>query len=204
MKLSNPLKFLIFFCLSYFAIIALHEIKAVRSAHNNFFIVTEQIVFNALNPNIRIDLKHYEETPGVPYYPDLYDHAFVIYDKEKYRNTPNKRRAQATSMLNASLDNSSIGPVVLFLALLISTPVLWWRKIIYAFVGIILIYVLIALKYSFLFSTNINTIPSTGLWGFLSDVFGGAFRSHEFLLLNVAFIWAIVSIRSKELKWFLS
>jgi hypothetical protein len=204
MKLTNPVKFLIFFCLSYFVIIGLHEIKAVRAAHNNFFIATEQVVFNMFNPNIRIDLKQYEETPGVPYYPDSYDHAFVIYDKKKYNNTPNKRRAQATSMLNASLDNSSIGPVVLFLALLIATPVLWWRKIIYAIIGIILIYILIALKYSYMFSTNISTIPSTGIWGFLSDTFGDAFRSHEFLLLNVALIWAIVSIRAKELKWFLS
>ena len=204
MKLSNPLKFLIFFCLSYFVIIALHEIKEVRSAHNSMFMATEQVVFNVFNPNIRIDLKQYEETPGVPYRPNSYDHAFVIYDKEKYRNASNKRRVQPTSMLNASLDNSSIGPIVLFLALLIATPVIWWRKILYAIIGIILIYILIAIKYSYMFSININTIPSTGIWGFLSDTLGDAFRSHEFLLLNVAFIWAIVSIRSKEFRWFLS
>ncbi len=204
MTMSNPLKFLIYFIICYFTLVALHEVKSVRNVHNQFFITVEQTVFNLFNPNIHIDISNYSETPGVPYRPESYDHSFTIFDKAKYKRVRNKQNAKPISLLNASLDNVSIGPLVLFLSLLLATPVVWKRKIAYALLGVFLIYILIALKYSFMFYENIESLNATGLWGFLSNSFGGAFRSHEFLLLNVLFIWALISIRSKEFKWFLS
>ena len=204
MKVTNPIKFLLYFCICYFSLVVVHEIKAVRSLHNSFFISVEQSVFNLFNPNTRIELSNYTQTPGVPYMPDSYDHSFTIFDKAKYKRARNKENAKPISLLNASLDNTSIGPLILFISLLIATPVVWKRKVIYGLLGILLVYILISLKYSFLFYENIESLSPIGLWGLLSKTFGGAFRSHEFLLLNVLFIWALVSIRSKEFKWFLS
>jgi len=192
MKPLNIVKFALIFCICYFVLIALHQLKQVRSVHNNIFIATEQVVFNIFNPNIRIDLEQYKETPGVPYHPEYYDHSFIIFDKKQYRNAANKRRVSPVTQLSASLDNTTIGPILLFLSLMIATPMLWWRKIL----GVLV-------KYSYMFATNINTIPSTGVWGSLSEIFG-SIRTHENLLWYVVFFWVIIAIRSKQLKWFVS
>ena len=203
MKPLNIVKFALIFCTCYFILIALHQLKQVRSVHNNIFIATEQVVFNIFNPNIRIDLEQYKETPGVPYHPEYYDHSFIIFDKKQYRNAANKRRVSPVTQLSASLDNTTIGPILLFLSLMIATPMLWWRKILGVLGGIFLIYIMIAFKYSYMFATNISTIPSTGVWGFLSEIFG-SLRTHENLLWYVVFFWVIIAIRSKQLKWFVS
>ena len=204
MNLSNPSKFILIFVVSYFVLIGAHQIKAFRSIHNHMFIGLEQTIFNIFNPHVKIDLTTYTRTEGVPYKPESFDHSFKIFNKETIKKSRNKRTVKPISMLNASLDNTSIGPIVLFLSLLFATPVGWRRKMIYAAIGILLIYILIALKYSYMFYENIDSLNPNGLWGLLSNSYGNAFRSHEFLLLNVLFIWVLTSIRSKELKWFLS
>ncbi len=203
MKPSNIVKFSIIFCMCYFVLIALHQLQPVRTIHNNFFIATQQVVFNIFNPNVRIDIKQYEETPGVPYHPEYYDHSFVIFDKKQYRNAPSKKRVSPVTQLSASLDNTTIGPILLFLSLMIATPILWWRKILGVLGGVFLIYMMIAFKYSYMFATNIKTIPSTGVWGYLTDILG-SLRTHENLLWYVVIFWVLIALRSKQLKWFMS
>ena len=204
MKQNNIVRFFIIFIVSYFILIGAHQFEVVRKIHTNIFIGFEQFTFNLFNPNIRTDFKLYKPIDGVPYQPDQYDYSIDIYDKKQWNNTLNKAQAKPMSVLNASMDNTGIGPMILFLALLIATPVLWKRKLVYLLVGALLIYTLVALKYSYMFYENIDSLESKGLWGVLSNLFGGAFRSHEFMLMNVLFVWILVCIRSKEIKWFMN
>jgi len=188
--------------LSYFSLLALHQIDSIRKAHTHVFNGFEQFVFNMFNPDYRTKFKLYEATEGVTYSPEAFDYSIEIYDKKKWKRTKNKTTAKPISILNASLDNTGIGPMILFLALLIATPISWKRKLLYSFVGALSIYFLVALKYSYMFYENIDSIEASGLWGLLSTAFGGAFRSHEFMLMNIVFVWVLVCIRSKEIKWF--
>lgn len=182
---------------------ALHQSKGVRSFHNNVFITLEQVAFNLFHPDYHTDFKKYQRTEGMPYQPDRYDYSIWIYDKKRWKRAPVKSSVKPISKLNSPLDNSSIGPILLLLALIIATPVSWKRKILYSFIGIFLVYILIALKYSYMMYENLDNYEAHGLWGMLSTTFGNAFRSHEFLLMNVVFIWVLICIRSKEFKWFM-
>lgn len=202
MKLNNITKFFLIFLLSYFTLMAIHQISAVRIAHTHVFNFMEELTFNLFNPSVRTDFTLYERTEGVPYQPDIYDYSIKIFDLKKYKSTRNKSTAQPMSILNANMDNTGIGPMILFLALMIATPIGWKRKIILTLIGAFFIYILVALKYSYMFYENIESLDSSGLWGILSNLFGGAFRSHEFMLMNVVFVWILVSIRQKELLWF--
>lgn len=202
MKLNNITKFFLIFLLSYFTLMAIHHISAVRIAHTHVFNFMEELTFNLFNPSVRTDFTLYERTEGVPYQPDIYDYSIKIFDLKKYKSTRNKSTAQPMSILNANMDNTGIGPMILFLALMIATPIGWKRKIILTLIGAFFIYILVALKYSYMFYENIESLDSSGLWGILSNLFGGAFRSHEFMLMNVVFVWILVSIRQKELQWF--
>lgn len=202
MKLNNITKFFLIFLLSYFTLMAIHQISAVRIAHTHVFNFMEELTFNLFNPSVRTDFTLYERTEGVPYQPDIYDYSIKIFDLKKYKSTRNKSTAQPMSILNANMDNTGIGPMILFLALMIATPIGWKRKIILTLIGAFFIYILVALKYSYMFYENIESLDSSGLWGILSNLFGGAFRSHEFMLMNVVFVWILVSIRQKELQWF--
>lgn len=200
---SNITRFVVVFLIIYFIIVALHQFDGARKIHSSIFCTGEQFVFNLFHPTIRVDFGPYKRIDGVPYQPDKYDYSIQLFSKKKWRSTVNKARVTPISQLNASLDNTAIGPMALFLALLFAIPLGWKRWLIGLLSGIFLLYFMVALKYSFMFDQNLEKYNSTGLWKMLSTTFGDAFRSHEFMLINVAFIWILVAIRMKEIKWFL-
>ncbi len=198
MKLNNITKFFLIFAACYFSLYALHKVDFVRNIHNRVFITGEQFAFNLFHNKLKTDFDVYKRIEGVPYTPELYDYSIRIFDK-KDRNP----RSQGLSVLNASLDKTSIAPLLLFFSLLIATPRRWQTKIWIGLLGMFLIFILIALKYSFMFSENLDGYPPSGLWGLLTKSFGGAFRSQEYLLLNVIFIWVLSALRIQDVKWFL-
>lgn len=201
-KLNNITRFLLIFLAGYFTLMAIHEVPSVRRAHTHVFNTMEEFTFNLFNPRIHTDFMLYQATEGVPYQPDVYDYSIKIYDIEKWKSTRNKRNVSPMSILNANMDNTGIGPMILFIALMLATPLGWKRKLLLTLLGAFVIYILVALKYSYMFYENIASLEASGLWGILSNLFGGAFRSHEFMLMNVVFVWVLVAIRQKELLWF--
>lgn len=179
----------------------LHQLSWVKKGHTILFTNIEQVVFNIWHPTIKTDFALYKETQGLPFQPDKYDYSISIYDKKELKRN---RRTKALNMLNASLDNIAIGPFVLLLSLILATPVNWKRKAAYFLIGLLMTYTLIALKYTKLFADNIESLTPGGLWGLLSRLYGDALTSHEFILINVLFFWAIISIRKKEINWLLN
>lgn len=204
MRLNNITKFVLTFCAVYFTAVALHESQSVRKAHAKVFTVLEEFTFNMFNPHYRVDFGDYKQLAQLDYRPDLYDFSMTIFDRKRWRQAPMKSSVKPISMLNGSIDTMSIGPILLLIALIVATPTSWRRKLLYLAIGVFLSYILIALKYSHMFYENLDTYQPSGLWGLLSTTFGKAFRSHEFMLFNVLFIWVVIAIRKKELDWLLN
>ncbi len=198
---SNLFRFILIFFCSYFILLGLHEIKLVRKVHTGLFTSLEQVVFNVFHPTIKTDFEFYQKSAGLDYRPDKFDFSIKIFNREALSKN---RRAKPMNILNASLDNIAIGPFILLLSLIIATPTHWKRKLLSFIIGLILIYILTALKYSKLFAENIESLAPRGLWGGLTNLYGNSLKSHEFILINVLLFWALLSIRKKELNWFLN
>lgn len=202
-KLNNLTKFLLGFLAVYIFISALHFTSPVRKAHLAIFTTSEQLVFNIFHPSVWTNFKTYEKPIGTGN--ELFDFSIFIYTKNQWRKFRANPSTPPNVQVNQSAKLSSIGPFTLFLALLLVTPITWKRKLFALFMGSFLILVFIALKYSYMFQENdtMFALSPYSIWGILTNAFGNAFRTHEFMLLCVLGAWAMVSLRLKDYKWFI-
>ncbi len=204
-KLNNLSKFLLGFIVVYAFLSAIHFTQPVKKAHVAFFITFEQFVFNMFHPNTRTDFQFYQGPPNPNNAGETFDFSIMIYTKNQWRKARLYPATPPNVQLNQTVKLTSIGPMTLFLSLLLISPIHWKRKLVAFFSGSFLIFVCIALKFSYLFQANdtMFALDNFSLWGMLTNLFGNAFRTHEFLLLCVVAIWAMVSFRLKDYKWFL-
>lgn len=202
--LNNLSKFIIGFILCYIVVSALHLAKPVRNAHVAVFNVFEQVVFNAFHPNLRVNFKKYVYTPDMPPNVDNFDFSIYIYERSAWKKAINKKNLRPRFILNQNSRVVSIAPFSLFLSLLLVSPVGWKRKLASWITGSVVILGFLALKFSYLLEMNSSLkMPTYSIWRLLSVSFGNAFRTTEFLLICVLIVWALVTLRMRDYKWYL-
>ncbi len=197
-NMPNIFKFLLIFLISYLILSSLTYVKTARSAaipiHNAF----QQMTFNMFHPTIRTDFKTYDGPS------EDYDYSVYIYSAREYRVALNKNAVKPHNISNQNARATAFGPFIMLIALIIASPITWKRKLLSLALGSFLIFILLSMKYTALFDANMDTLkPKSSIWIALSNLFGDAFRTHEFLAMTIAPIWAISSLRLKDWKWFL-
>ena len=156
------------------------------------------MTFNIFHPTIRTDFKSYEGDA------EQFDFSIYIYSAQEYKLAGNKNAVQPHVISNQNARITAFGPFIMFIALIIASPITWKRKLLSLAIGGLLVYILLSMKYTALFDANMDTLkPSSSIWVSLSNLFSQAFRTHEFLTLMIVPIWALSSFRLKDWKWFL-
>ena len=198
-NLPNILKFIIIFFVSYIVLSLLPFSQPVRGAAVGVYNTFQQGLFNAFHPTTRTDFRNYDGDVSE------YDYSVYIYQKEAWKRAPNKRAVQPAFILNQNARLTAFGPFIMLIALILASPITWKRKFLSLVIGSILIYILLAMKYTAMIDQNAEMLRPQGfsLWVSLSRLFNNAFRTQEFLALLIIPIWAISSLRMNDWKWFL-
>lgn len=196
--MPNIFKFLLIFLVGYLSLTSLSYVKGVRSVAIPVYNAFQQMTFNIFHPTIRTDFKSYEGDA------EQFDFSIYIYSAQEYKLAGNKNAVQPHVISNQNARITAFGPFIMFIALIIASPITWKRKLLSLAIGGLLVYILLSMKYTALFDANMDTLkPSSSIWVSLSNLFSQAFRTHEFLTLMIVPIWALSSFRLKDWKWFL-
>lgn len=198
-NLPNIFKFLLIFFFSYILLSLLPFASPVRSAAVSTYNAFQQAAFNAFHPTARTDFRSFEGAS------DEYDYSIYIFSKNQWSQNSNKKLIQPSFILNQNARLTAFGPFIMFLSLIIASPIGWRRKLISAAIGCIIIYILLAMKYTAMIDQNAISLRPQGwsTWVKLSTLFNNAFRTQEFMSLLIIPIWAISAFRFKDWKWFL-
>lgn len=204
---KNILRFAITFLVIYIAILMLYNLELVRKVHVQILNVSQQFCMNLFHPDIQTDFRAFEineYTRGAKTV-DKFDFSMYIYDKSSPTIGIKNGSISPKFILNQNSNLSSIGPIILFISLLLAGPTSWKRKIIGAFVGLLLLSLFLALKLSFIIDTNAPQLHTSGfsIWMGLSKILGNTLRTHEGFLLLTTSIWVLVCIGKKEIQWFM-
>ena len=198
-NMPNIFKFLLIFFFSYIFFSILPFISPVRSVAVNTYNAFQQAAFNAFHPTTRTDFRSFEGES------DEYDYSIYIYSLDQWNQGSNKKMIQPSFILNQNARLTAFGPFIMFLSLIIASPIGWKRRLISLAIGAIFIYILLAMKYTAMIDQNAPMLRPSGwsMWVSLSTLFNNAFRTQEFMSLLIIPIWAISALKFRDWKWFL-
>lgn len=202
LNVDKIIRFFALFLGFYFLLILFHTVPSIESAHNKFFATFEEIVFNTFHPRSHVDFSTDVESEGI----QNMDVVLKIYDTATYKSFKSKNRGNTTGLkprqLMAFPANQSYRlPTIFLLALLFATPMSWKRKLVSTIVAMFLLYVLLAMKVTYLMDFEDGKNTSGGsLWHFLSGIVGTNKSYDELFYLFVLNIWAIVSFSKEGVK----
>lgn len=206
MKGKNILRFGLIFLLAYILLLAAYTVPSVRKTHVALFNGTIQFCFNLFHPDIRTDFRTFEVNDFAVQASDQekYDFSIYIYDKIGWQSIAGANRPNPRFILNQNGNLSTIGPMLLFFALLLASPLSWKHKLRAFAVGVIVLSILLAMKFSFLIGTNAPQMIQSkiSLWLFLSKIVGNGLRTHEGMLLMSTGLWMAICLGKKEIQWF--
>lgn len=191
--------FLIFFVV-YIGLVLLHMWTPVQQAHLRFFMAVEQSLFNVFNKHVHTRFIPFVPDPDIPQTEDFH-FSIQIFDQLNW-NQRYQTRIMPNYQLNQNYKVASIFQVLFFVALMAATPIPWRRRLIGLGIGIILIYVFIAMKFTHLIGEKAEFLQNRSwtLWQGVSDLIAPALRSHEALLIFILCIWMLVSFRRRDLQ----
>ena len=202
-KAKNLIRFIISFVIVYVIILLLHTTAPVKKLHVQFFCITEQFVFNMFHPGLYTDFKVYKPEYSQGAVAGDYDFSIFIYDRQERRRARQKSSVRPNVVLNQKSVLVSLGPYTFFLGLLLVAPTSWKRKLLSFFIGIFLLNLVLALKFSHIFADTANLEQgANSIWVGIASMLGSSFRTHEFMLIMVVIIWIISTLGLKEIKWF--
>lgn len=199
-NMPNIFKFLVLFFVCYILLMILPSINPVRKGAVSVYNTFQQATFNTFHPTAKTDFRPFDGAPGE------YDYSVYIFTKNTWRSSPNKSALRPSFILNQNARLTAFGPFIMLIALILASPITWKRKLISLAIGCLLIFILLAMKYTAMIDQNAAALRPQGFsaWVSLSRLFNNAFRTQEFLALLIIPIWAISSLRLKDWKWFLS
>lgn len=194
--------FLVFFVV-YICLALLHMWTPVQQMHLRFFMVVEQSIFNVINRHVHTRFIPFVPDPEIPQTEEFH-FSIQIFDQLNW-NQRYQTRIMPNYQLNQNLKVASIFQMLFFVALIAATPVSWRRRLVGLSIGIILIYLIIAMKFTNLIYERAEFLQNRSwtLWQGLSDLIAPALRSHEALLIFILGIWILVSFRRRDLQNFI-
>ncbi len=201
-KMSPLNRFLVLWLGVFISLTVVHQITPIAKAHFLFFRTFEQSIFNAFHPSVAIRLT---SNPSQGAMGTDYDYSMNIYDKMKWQMAANKTSLSPSFIANNSSRSTYLGATILLLSLVIASPIKWGRKTYGILAGLLLLYILLALKFTFIIDTNGPKLTTgvSSLWLTISRLFGFAFRTNEFFLLLMIPVWALTCLNRQVYKTFI-
>ena len=195
-------RFVGIFFISYLALTWAHKFPAFKNVHLQVFNTLESGILNAFHSHVHVEFREFENVEGVPVEDD-FDFSIYIYDKLRWR--AKKSVIQPNFILNQDLRSASISPIVLLVSLIIATSISLKRKFWSLLIGTFLVYMIVALKYTYLFDQNADFLQArhSTIWQGLAAIFGKNFRTTEFLLVIVVCVWGAVTLRKSDFQKFI-
>lgn len=194
------LQFVIIFLASYAGLLALNEVEVVRKMHHGFYASFGEWVYNTWHPEIKADISTDVSSIGAD---SKNDFVLTAYSKEDLRairqhnrvNPGNLRQQQPVAYMAFKARMSHTIATFFLLSLIWATPNNWKRKLIGSLVAIYILYILVAMKLTFLMSMADGSKTSDdGLWYFLSGIIGNNESYQELYYILLLSIWMLVSI----------
>ena len=197
----NLFRFASIFLFSYFVLTISLFVDPFKDLGVSIYNTFQGATFNVFHPTTRTDFRFYEGES-----PEQYDYSVYIFSKEEWKSSPRKKMLQPMFIMNQNARTTALGPFILLFSLIVASPITWRRKLIALIVGGIILYIILSMKYTTMFYENAESLRPAGfsLWVSISRLFSGAFRTQEFLSIIIIPIWAIVSLRKQDWKWFIS
>lgn len=171
------------------ALILISSVDSVRKGHNRFYCAITNVIFNAINPEIRADFSTETRTDR-----RHYGIAIELFDMEKYKGRKLTKsqlrliRPDVTKYPN--LHALVLVPTIFLICLFVVTPISLKSKLWRALVGILVFYLCLVMYYSYVFSMTLNkgVFEVDSIWHFIVRLFG--VDNTEFINIFVLIIWA--------------
>jgi len=200
------IKFVLLFSIIYSGFLLLNEISAVKKLHHGFFASVGEWVYNSWHPDIRADISTDVVGMGAS---ASNDYVLSAFDKIEYRQTKLHNSSNPTSqkqfqpiafMAFKSRMSHAIATFFL-LSLVLATPNKWKRKLIGAFIAIYILYILVAMKLTFLLQmADGSKTGDDGTWYFFSSIIGNNESYQELYYILLLGIWMLVSISKDSIS----
>ena len=200
------LKFILSFFLAYALLLASNEIKPIQKAHHAFFASFGQWVYNTWHPEIKADISTDLASIGAD---PKNDYVLTAYSKEEVAsisqhnrvNPLNPKQQQPTAYMAFKARMSHSIATFFLLALIWATPNNWKRKVIGSFIALYILYILVAMKLTFLMSmADGSKTPEDGIWYFLSNIIGNNQSYQELYYILLLSIWILVSLSTESIN----
>ena len=197
------LKFAASFVLFYSGFLILNEVPEIRKAHNELFASMGEWVYNSWHPNLKADISTDVEAIGADVSNDF---VLTAYDKKAYksvrthnaRNPSGKKQFKPVAYMAFKARMSHSVAAFFLLSLILASPNSWKRKLIGCIIGLYLLYILVAMKLTFLLEmADESRTVDDGLWYILSNTIGNNEAYQELYYILILTIWMIVAL-SKE------
>lgn len=197
------LKFFLTFIIIYSGFLATDRIGFIKDVHHSIYQTFGEWVYNTWHPDIKADISTDVESIGAD---PKNDYVLTAYLKKevksiKYHNITNPsapKQLKPTAYMAFKARMSHAIATFFLLSLILATPNSWKRKLIGSIVAIYILYILVAMKLTFLLSMADGSKTSNdGLWYLLSGVVGNNESFQELYYLLIVTIWILVSV-SKE------
>ena len=204
--IKNPFtRFVAFFSATYVLLILLHQIGFIQSAHHTFFTKAGSWVYNTWHPNLKINMNTDVKEMGAN---EINDYVLTAYDKSEakairlhnaqYPNQPRELKAKSYMAFQARM--SHLVATFFLLSLIVATPNTLKRKIIGSLIGLYLLYILVAMKLTFLLEmSDGRKTMGDGIWYSLSGIIGNNESYQELFFILVIAIWILVSLSKKSI-----
>lgn len=199
-KFDGLVRFLGIFLITYLMLVFLHLVPAVRVVHTSIFIFFQEILFNLFHPSVHAKLDLIDRTQFAN--AEKLDFSMFLYNQQEYMSAMNKAALEPSATLNQDIRVVSQGPFTFLLALIIATPSTWRKRLIAFVIGLILLYTLQTVRYTYLVYENAPLLRTggTSLWVGLCRNLGPLFRTAEFMTIMMLPVWALVALDREKLK----
>ena len=193
-------RFFIIFIISYTVLVLLHMVPGARMIQTSIFVFFEEVLLNLFHPSVHAKFQLIDRQV----FPNgqEYDFTMFLYDEFEWRSSINKRVLDPTVTMNQDIRSVSTGPFTLLLSLIIATPNTWKRKIIGFVIGLVILYGLQTVRYTFLIYENAPPLreANISMWVSMARNLGPLFRTAEFMMIMMLPVWALVSLDIEKIK----
>ena len=193
---SFILKRLGLFLAIYVGLSLLFSVSAINKAHLSIYHAIGQPILNLVYKGSYVDMKHYEGQPQ-----NKWDTSFLIYEQAKYPKSVYKSNYRNTVpaglTMHKGLREMVLLPSLLLISLFLVTPISWKRRLLFVFLGILILYLFAALhiSYNIRFTQLSGQYSPSSLWDYIILPFGGNFTDEHFYMIALL-LWAVFSFSS--------
>jgi len=200
------LRFFLLFIVLYSALLVTDRYQPIKDAHHAFYSSFGAWVYNTWHPEVRVDISTDVESSGAnpnnDYFLTAYDKAKTQKIRNFNRQNPrNPQQLKPIAYMAFKARMSHALATFFLLALIFATPNTWIRRVIGAVIAVYILYILVAMKLTFLMSmADGSKTSSDGIWYFFSGIIGNNESYLELYYILIISIWVLVAISKTSIE----